>query len=92
MGNEEMKDSLEASRQVLETVVRSVITSVDVLSVGVHEDTDEEGIPILRVRVAIKRNGKQLDSGQTLGLRRKASQALGNIRETRFPLFRFVEK
>ena len=75
----------------IERIIRNAIEQefgdVEILSIKVRPDLDEDGEKVLFVEVVFDGNRKQLDARKTSGL---ARQVLPQIGDEGFPIFSFI--
>ena len=87
---------MAASTKKIETIVRSVLESrfgdVDIDSVIVEPDVDEDGEDILRVKVVLGGRFKQLDPEKSSSIIRHLRPKIAEIGEYAFPIISFISK
>ena len=78
--------------KVIKSVLRSRFRDIEISSIEVAPDVDEDGDKILAIKVIFSATQKILDSGETSGLVRRILPKMEKIGETRFPIFSFIAK
>lgn len=77
-------------------VIKSVFTSrfgdIDISSIEITPEVDEDGDQILAVTIIFSATKLNLDSRETSGLVRRILPKMEQIGETRFPIFSFIAK
>ena len=85
-------DSEQAVREIVESVLMSRFHDIDISSIEITPDVDEDGDPVLIVTVVFSAEEKRLDATETSGLVRRILPKMEEIGETRFPIFSFIAK
>jgi hypothetical protein len=78
--------------EIVSTVVKERIDSVDVHSVTVTPQEDTDGDPILVVTVVLSSDLSKFESRKLLGLARHVRSKIVEQSESAFPIFRFMSK
>ena len=80
----------------LKRIVRSVLESrfedIDIVSINITPDFDEDGDKIIIVKVVFDSDMKKLDARETSGLLRRILPQIEDIGETGFPILSFIAK
>lgn len=76
---------------ILKTVKERLGNAI-VESLSIEADEDSDGDPILRITVVFASEVKELESHRLAGLVRHVRPKLAECKESRFPIFRFVDK
>ncbi|HER25626.1 MAG TPA: hypothetical protein ENI69_00795 [Rhodospirillales bacterium] len=77
---------------VIEKVLRDIFDDIDIETITVEPDIDEDGDNILRVRVIFDGENKQLDTHKTSSLLRYMRPKIADIGENAFPVVSFIAK
>ena len=85
-------DPKQAVYDVVESVLKSRFRDIDITSIDINPDVDEDGEPVLAVRVIFSAHEKRLDAGEASGLVRHILPKMEEIGENRFPIFSFIAK
>ena len=79
-------------KRVVESVLAQEFENIDILSINITSDFDEDGDEILIVKVVFDGDRKTLDSRKTSGLARHVLPEIEKIGEKAFPIFSFIAK
>ena len=82
----------QAVIRAIDEVVRHQFDMVPITEVAVEEDEDFHGDPILRVRVVLDAEVKDLDPDRLVSITRHLRSRLWDMDETRFPHTSFITK
>lgn len=82
----------KAVLKIVKTVLKSRFHGVDISSVEITPDADEDGDQFLAVRVVFVAKEKRLDASEVSGLVRRILPEMEKIGENRFPIFSFIAK
>jgi hypothetical protein len=84
------------NREALEEAVRSFIQSrfreaVSIKSIDLQDDTDQDGLPILQVRIVFESGSETLPpANEVAGLVRRLRPTLEEFRVEGFPILSFI--
>lgn len=85
-------DPKQAVYDVVKSVLKSRFRNINILSIDITPDVDEDGDQVLIVRVVFDAEEKRLDISETSGLVRRILPKMKAVGETRFPIFSFIAK
>lgn len=77
---------------VIESVLKERFDDVEIESISIEHDLDEDGDAILLVQVIFDGKKKQLDARKTSGVLRHMLPKMAEIGEYAFPVISFVAK
>ena len=78
--------------EVIESVLRERFDNVEIESISIESDFDEDGDAILRVKVIFDSGQKQLDAHKSSSVLRYMRPKLAEIGEEAFPIISFIAK
>lgn len=84
--------SERAVYNVVKSVLKSRFHDMDITSIEINPDVDEDGEQVLIVRVIFSAKEKRLDAKEASGLVRRILPKMEEIGEKRFPIFSFIAK
>jgi len=84
------QENYENVRRAVERVVRERFDEINIVSITITPDHDEDGDRILLIEVVFDSSAKRLDSRKTLGLTRHLLPELHEAQECGFPVFSFI--
>ncbi len=82
----------EKLRKVIESVLRERFDNVEIETVSIESDFDEDGDAILRVKVIFDGEKKQLDARIASGVLRHMRPKMAEIGEEAFPVISYIAK
>lgn len=82
----------EQIRDIVLSVLRSRFRDIEIHSIDVTTDLDEDGDKVFVVKVVFDGTGKTLDARETSGLVRRILPKMEEIGETGFPIMSFIAK
>ncbi len=83
---------LDRIKRAVRSVIEDRLPDVDIVSVNVEPDFDEEGDRILRIMVVLESGDRTLDPAKSSGLIRHLRPELANLGEDSFPVISFVSQ
>lgn len=79
-------------RDIVRSILSERFENIDIVSINIDRDVDEDGAPILLVKVVFDGKKKQLDAKKASGLVRRILPKLAEADERGFPVLSFIEK
>lgn len=78
------------TRRIVEAVLKERLDGVDIESIAVESDIDDDGDRLLRVQVVFDGTRKPLDAHKTSGILRYMRPRLEEIDEFAFPVISYI--